>query len=278
MNQNNWNVLSQPTEKVIRQLSSQLNISQFTSTIVGQKGYTDPESAFQFLKPSVEQLHDPMLLHDMDKAVERIQEAAFGGEKIVIYGDYDMDGVTSTAIMIEALEVLGAEVKAYIPNRFSDGYGPNIEAYKKLIADGTQVIVTVDNGVSGQEAVEYAMSQGVDVIITDHHELPTVLPAAYAIVHPRHPEGKYPFPDLSGAGVAFKLAQALLNEGQPVEDASELPTELLDLVALGEISDMVSLTDENRVLVSLGLKQINESPRLGLEAVLKNAGKKTMNL
>ncbi|MDV7703897.1 single-stranded-DNA-specific exonuclease RecJ [Leuconostoc suionicum] len=274
MNQNNWNILPQPSEKVVRQLSTQLNISQFMSTIVAQRGYTDPESAFKYLQPSVEQLHDPMLLHDMDRTIERLQDAAFGGEKIVVYGDYDMDGVTSTAIMVEALEVLGADVTPYIPNRFSDGYGPNIDTYKKLIADGAQLIVTVDNGVSGQEAVEYAMSQGIDVIITDHHEMPATLPNAYAVIHPRHPEGQYPFGDLSGAGVAFKVAQALLNEGQPVEDQTELPTELLDLVALGEISDMVSLTDENRVLVSWGLKQINVSPRPGLTAVLKNAGKK----
>ncbi|MGL4689183.1 MAG: DHH family phosphoesterase, partial [Leuconostoc mesenteroides] len=127
MNQNNWNILPQPSEKVVRQLSAQLNISQFMSTIVAQRGYTDSEAAFKYLQPSVEQLHDPMLLHDMDRTIERLQDAAFGGEKIVVYGDYDMDGVTSTAIMVEALEVLGADVTPYIPNRFSDGYGPNID-------------------------------------------------------------------------------------------------------------------------------------------------------
>lgn len=215
-----------------------------------------------------------MALHDMAATIERLQEAAFGGEKIVVYGDYDMDGVTSTAIMVEALEVLGADVTAYIPNRFSDGYGPNVAAYQKLIADGAQLIVTVDNGVSGNEAVEYAMAQGIDVIITDHHELPATLPKAFAIVHPRHPKGNYPFGDLSGAGVAFKVAQALLSDGQTATDISELPTELLDLVALGELADMVSLTDENRVLVALGLQQINQAPRPGLSAILKNAGQK----
>ena len=272
MSQNNWQILSKPSEKVVRQLQTQLNIDQIAATIVAQKGYTTPETAFQYLQPSIEQLHDPMQLHDMDKTFERLTEAAFGGEKIVVYGDYDLDGVTSTAIMVEALEVLGADVTAYIPNRFLDGYGPNIDAYKRLIDAGAQVIVTVDNGVSGHEAVAYAMAQGVDVIITDHHEIGPTLPEAFAIVHPRHPDGHYPFDDLSGVGVAFKVAQALLTDGQPVTDKSDLPIEMLDLVALGEIADMVSLTDENRTLVSWGLKQINDSPRPGLSALLKNAG------
>lgn len=272
MSQKNWQILSKPSEKVVRQLQTQLNIDQIAATIVAQKGYTTPETAFQYLQPSIEQLHDPMQLHDMDKTFERLTEAAFGGEKIVVYGDYDLDGVTSTAIMVEALEVLGADVTAYIPNRFLDGYGPNIDAYKRLIDAGAQVIVTVDNGVSGHEAVAYAMAQGVDVIITDHHEIGPTLPEAFAIVHPRHPDGHYPFDDLSGVGVAFKVAQALLTDGQPVTDKSDLPTEMLDLVALGEIADMVSLTDENRTLVSWGLKQINDSPRPGLSALLKNAG------
>lgn len=272
MSQKNWQILSKPPEKVVRQLQTQLNIDQIAATIVAQKGYTTPETAFQYLQPSIEQLHDPMQLHDMDKTFERLTEAAFGGEKIVVYGDYDLDGVTSTAIMVEALEVLGADVTAYIPNRFLDGYGPNIDAYKRLIDAGAQVIVTVDNGVSGHEAVAYAMAQGVDVIITDHHEIGPTLPEAFAIVHPRHPDGHYPFDDLSGVGVAFKVAQALLTDGQPVTDKSDLPTEMLDLVALGEIADMVSLTDENRTLVSWGLKQINDSPRPGLSALLKNAG------
>ncbi|MSB66447.1 single-stranded-DNA-specific exonuclease RecJ [Leuconostoc lactis] len=272
MSQNNWRLLPQPAEKTVRQLTSQLNIAQLTATIVAQKGYTTPEAAFAYLQPSIDQLHDPMQLHDLDKALERLMTAAFEGEKIVVYGDYDLDGVTSTAVMLEALQVLGADVTAYIPNRFQDGYGPNLAAYQRLIADGAQVIVTVDNGVSGHEAVAYAMSQGVDVIITDHHEMGPTLPDAYAIVHPRHPEGDYPFTDLSGVGVAFKLAQALLTDGEPVQDKSELPTEMLDLVALGEIADMVSLTDENRTLVSWGLKQMAESPRPGIAALLKSAG------
>ncbi|WP_294974222.1 single-stranded-DNA-specific exonuclease RecJ [uncultured Leuconostoc sp.] len=272
MSQNKWQILPQPAEKTVRQLTTKLNIDPLTATVVAQKGYTTPEAAFQYLQPNIDQLHDPMLLHDMDKAFERLTEAAFGGEKIVVYGDYDLDGMTSTAVMVEALEVLGADVTAYIPDRFNDGYGPNITVYKRLIAEGAQIIVTVDNGVSGNEAVAYAMTQGVDVIITDHHELPPTLPNAYAIVHPRHPDGHYPFDDLSGVGVAFKVAQALLTDGQSVTDKSDLPTEMLDLVALGEIADMVSLTDENRTLVSWGLKQINDNPRPGLVALLKNAG------
>lgn len=272
MTQNNWKILPKPNPKVVDELASRLDISRLTATIVAQKGYTDAESAYQYLSPSIEQLHDPMLLHDMDKAVERLQEAAFGGEKIVIYGDYDLDGLTSTAVMYEALAILGADVSYYIPNRFNDGYGPNKAVYQKLIQDGAQLIVTVDNGVTGYDAVNCAKALGVDVIITDHHELAPTLPEAYAIVHPRHPEGHYPFNDLSGVGVAFKVAQALLSDGEAITDISQLPTEMLDLVAMGEIADMVSLTDENRVLVSLGLKQMNDSPRPGIQYLLKNAG------
>ncbi|MGO1337808.1 MAG: DHH family phosphoesterase, partial [Leuconostoc fallax] len=186
MTQNNWKILPKPNPKVVDELASRLDISRLTATIVAQKGYTDAESAYQYLSPSIEQLHNPMLLHDMDKAVERLQEAAFGGEKIVIYGDYDLDGLTSTAVMYEALAILGADVSYYIPNRFNDGYGPNKAVYQKLIQDGAQLIVTVDNGVTGYDAVDCAKALGVDVIITDHHELAPTLPEAYAIVHPRH--------------------------------------------------------------------------------------------
>ncbi len=200
----------------------------------------------------------------MDKAVTRIRQAIENYEQILIYGDYDADGMTSASIVKEALEQLGAECQVYLPNRFTDGYGPNASVYKYFIENqGISLIVTVDNGVAGHEAIELAQSMGVDVIVTDHHSIPEGLPDAYAIVHPEHPEAEYPFKHLAGCGVAFKLATALLEEVQ---------VELLDLVAIGTIADMVSLTDENRILVKYGLSVLKNTQRIGLQELFKIAG------
>ncbi|MCD5000909.1 single-stranded-DNA-specific exonuclease RecJ [Enterococcus saccharolyticus] len=222
-----------------------------------------PEAVEAFLSPSLDTLHDPFLFFEMDKAVERIQQAIMEGERILVYGDYDADGITSTTIMKETLELLGADVEFYLPNRFTDGYGPNQAVYERKIAEGIQLIVTVDNGVSGHEAINYANEQGVDVIVTDHHEMPQDLPEAYAIIHPRHPAGEYPFGELAGVGVAFKVACALLEE---------VPVEFLDLVAIGTIADMVSLTDENRVLVTFGLQTMKQTERIGLAKLIDVSG------
>ena len=214
----------------------------------------------QLIKANIDDLHDPFLMHDMDKAVERIQNAIMEGQRILIYGDYDADGITSTSIMLETLEMIGADVHYVLPNRFIHGYGPNKELFAEKINEGIQLIITVDNGVAGNEAIDFANSQGADVIITDHHEMQPVLPDAYCIVHPRHPDGHYPFGELAGAGVAFKLATALLEE---------VPLEMLDLVTIGTVADLVSMTGENRNLVKLGLQAIKQTQRLGLLELLK---------
>jgi len=228
------------------------------------RGVKDQEALSHFLTPTLDDLHDPYLLHDMDKAVERIRRAIEDGEFILIYGDYDADGMTSASIVKESLEQLGAEVAVYLPNRFTDGYGPNASVYKYFIEQqGISLIVTVDNGVAGHEAIDLAQSMGVDVIVTDHHSMPEVLPDAYAIVHPEHPDADYPFKHLAGCGVAFKLACALLEEVQ---------VELLDLVAIGTIADMVSLTDENRIMVQYGLEVLRNTQRMGLQEMFNIAG------
>lgn len=253
-----------------KELIQARKIPERIGALLWQRNIRTAEALDAFLSTDLQYLHDPFLFHDMDKAVERIHEAILNGEQILIYGDYDADGITSTTVLKETLELLGAEAEYYLPNRFTDGYGPNITVYQEKIAAGTQLIITVDNGVSGHEAIAYAQGQGVDVIVTDHHELPAELPEAFAIVHPRHPEGNYPFGDLAGVGVAFKVACALLEE---------VPVELLDLVAIGTIADMVSLTDENRLLVSNGLKMIQQTDRLGLNELLTVSGfkKRTVN-
>ncbi|GKS80926.1 single-stranded-DNA-specific exonuclease [Ligilactobacillus pabuli] len=260
--QNQWKVAQKIDETKVEELVQATQAPKLVVEILIRRGYETAEKITQFLKPNLSQLNDPFLLHDMQKACERIKKAITSEEKIVVYGDYDADGLTSTSIMYEALLQLGADVRYYIPDRFTDGYGPNLKVYQRLISEGTGLIVTVDNGVSGNEAVNYAQQHGVDVVITDHHEMPAELPHAYAIVHPRHPEGQYPFAELSGAGVAFKTASALLEE---------VPQEMLDLAAIGTVADIVSLTGENRVLVSFGLKVLQNTERVGLLALYQQA-------
>lgn len=257
----NW-IYQDADLKPTTELVQAANGSDLIANLLLHRGIETPNEVNQFFHPDLRNLNDPNLFPDMPKAIERIQDAIINEEKIVIYGDYDADGVTSTSVMVEALRIIGAEPDFYIPDRFKDGYGPNIEVYKRLIADGAQLIITVDNGVSGFEAVEYAQQQNVDVIITDHHELPAQLPPAYAIIHPRVPGTDYPFKDLAGVGVAFKVACALLEE---------VPVDLLDFVALGTVGDLVSLRGENRILVSFGLEQLKQTGRSGLLAMYKNA-------
>ena len=231
--------------------------------LLGERGIQTEEALDRFLEPRLEDLHDPYLLHDMGKAVDRIRQAIEDYEQILVYGDYDADGMTAASIMKETLEQMGAEVAVYLPNRFTDGYGPNASVYKYFIEQqGISLIITVDNGVAGHEAIDLAQSMGVDVIVTDHHAMPEDLPDAYAIIHPEHPNADYPFKHLAGCGVAFKLACALLEE---------VPLDFLDLVAIGTIADMVSLTDENRILVKYGLGVLRQTQRIGLQEMLKLA-------
>jgi single-stranded-DNA-specific exonuclease len=237
-------------------------INPLVGQLLWDRNIQNKESLEAFLRPTLENLYDPYLMHDMEKAVTRIQEAVANGEQILVYGDYDADGITSTTVMKEAIELIGGEVSFFLPNRFIHGYGPNLEVFKEKIESGTQLIITVDNGVAGHEALKYASDAGVDVIVTDHHELPSELPPAYALIHPKHPEGHYPFGDLAGVGVAFKVATALLGE---------VPVEFLDLVAIGTIADLVSLTDENRALVKIGLSIIQTGERIGLDMLIQLA-------
>ena len=260
----NWKFAPQVEDADFTKIAKKAGLGPEAARLLFSRGIKDEDSLSRFLAPSLDDLHNPYLLHDMDKAVNRIRRAIEQGEFILVYGDYDADGMTSASILKETLEQLGAECLVYLPNRFTDGYGPNASVYKYFIEQqGVSLIVTVDNGVAGHEAIDLAQSMGVDVIVTDHHSLPEVLPDAYAIVHPEHPESDYPFKHLAGCGVAFKLACALLEEVQ---------VELLDLVAIGTIADMVSLTDENRIMVQYGLEVLRNTQRLGLQELFEIAG------
>ncbi|WP_099779934.1 single-stranded-DNA-specific exonuclease RecJ [Streptococcus suis] len=259
-----WQLLTGFSDEQFIKIAKKEGVDPVAAKLLYERGIHSAEELHTFLQPSLEDLHDPYLLHDMDKAVERIRRAIEDYEQILIYGDYDADGMTSASILKETLEEMGAEVQVYLPNRFTDGYGPNQSVYKYFIEQqGISLIVTVDNGVAGHEAIAYAQEMGVDVVVTDHHSMQETLPNAYAIVHPEHPEGNYPFKHLAGCGVAFKLACALLET---------VHADLLDLVAIGTIADMVSLTDENRVMVKYGLSLLKQTERAGLQELIKIAG------
>lgn len=259
-----WQLLTGFSDEQFIKVAKKEGLDPVAAKLLYERGIHSAEELHTFLQPSLEDLHDPYLLHDMDKAVERIRRAIEDYEQILIYGDYDADGMTSASILKETLEEMGAEVQVYLPNRFTDGYGPNQSVYKYFIEQqGISLIVTVDNGVAGHEAIAYAQEMGVDVVVTDHHSMQETLPNAYAIVHPEHPEGDYPFKHLAGCGVAFKLACALLET---------VHADLLDLVAIGTIADMVSLTDENRVMVKYGLSLLKQTERAGLQELIKIAG------
>ena len=249
-----------PIDSVFQTEMLNQGYSETFAELLWNRNIRTAEEFSQLMKVNIDDLHDPFLMHDMERAVERIQAAVMEEQAILVYGDYDADGITSTSIMVEALEMIGADVHYVLPNRFIHGYGPNKSLFEEKINEGIQLIITVDNGVAGNEAIDYANSKGVDVIVTDHHELPPVLPDAYCIIHPRHPEGHYPFGELAGAGVAFKLATALLEE---------VPLEMLDLVTIGTVADLVSMTGENRLFVKLGLQAIKQTQRLGLLELLK---------
>ncbi|TJY16167.1 single-stranded-DNA-specific exonuclease RecJ [Lentilactobacillus buchneri] len=259
--------LDQPADSsVVDKLAKDANIDPFMAKTLIQRGITSADAVEDFLNPSVSAFHDPFLMHDMHKGIERIQQAVENGEHITVYGDYDADGITSTTVMYETLSDLGADVDYYIPNRFTEGYGPNVEAFQKIIQKGTSLIVTVDNGVAGNQAIVAANELHCDVVVTDHHSLPEKLPDAYAIIHPRvkNENGDaYPFGDLCGAGVAFKVAQALMDE---------VPSDLIDITAIGTVADVVSLRDENRAIVKFGVQAISNSQRPGLLALIKEAG------
>lgn len=259
-----WKLTESDLPDEFLKLSKKYKLDTLAAQILWQRGIRAEEEIQAYLNPDLQQLHDPFLLHDMEKAVQRILTAIENGQNILIYGDYDADGMTASSVMKSALDELGAEVQVYLPNRFTDGYGPNLDVYKYFIQnEDINLIITVDNGVAGHEAIAYAQSQNVDVIVTDHHSMPEVLPEAFAIVHPEHPESNYPFKYLAGVGVAFKVATALLDY---------IPSDMLDLVAIGTIADMVSLTDENRILVSHGLKVLANTERAGLMELMRLSG------
>lgn len=247
-------------------LSEKLNIDPFIAFLLVSRGIDDELSASDFLSSSCA-FTSPYSLQDMDKAVSRINDALENDEKICIYGDYDCDGVTSTALLYTFFESIGADVIYYIPNRLTDGYGMNMSAIDNIKSKGTDLIITVDNGISAIEEAEYVYSLGMELIVTDHHQIGDTLPRACAVINPHREDNKIRFRDYAGVGVAFKLACALYDG-----DAGEMLEQYADLVAIGTIGDIVPLKSENRGLVKAGLELINHDSRIGIAALRQAAG------
>lgn len=257
-----WKIEEIDQELALR-LQQRLHIPPLIAQLLVGRGICTLEEAEKFLGGSVHDFYDPFLLDGMDTAVTRVKEAIEAGEPILIYGDYDADGVTSTSIMIHTMRMAGATFQYYIPNRFTEGYGLNEGALTKAAENGFAVVLTVDTGISAVKEAELAKELGLDLIITDHHEPPEVLPDAYAVINPKKPGCPYPFKMLAGAGVAFKFAHALLGE---------FPYHLLEIAAIGTIADLVPLVDENRLISKLGLKALEHSANPGIQALKKVCG------
>ncbi|WP_438311129.1 single-stranded-DNA-specific exonuclease RecJ [Sporosarcina sp. FA9] len=257
-----WTV-ERPNEKIVDVLKTELKIPRVHAKILVSRGITNSTEAKSFLHMDQMSMHDPYLLYDMEKAVTLINQAIKDNKRIAIYGDYDADGVTSISVLKTALKRLGADVFFVIPDRFVHGYGPNKDLFQEIYEQRASLIITVDNGVSGVDEVAFAKTLGMSVIITDHHEPGDVWPDADAVIHPRHPKGSYPFGDLAGVGVAFKLACALLEE---------LPLDLLELVAIGTVADLVPLRGENRYFVKEGINRMRVSRRPAIQALTRVAG------
>jgi len=250
-------------------LAASLGIAPIVARLLCQRGFSDPEIAGRFLNPSLEHLHDPMLLADMGRAVERILAAIARKEKIAIHGDYDVDGITSTVILRRALEMLGADVVHFIPERLKDGYGLLPAAIERLHADGVQLIISVDCGIRGADAARRAQELGVDLIITDHHEPDAELPQALAVINPKRHDCSYPDKYLAGVGVALKLVQALCRRA----DREMWLPGFIKVAAIGTLADVVPLVGENRVIAKLGLDLLTKGPhKVGLRALLDVSG------
>jgi single-stranded-DNA-specific exonuclease len=257
-------------------LIRELGVSPLISQIIEGRSISDPDEARRYLSPSLNDLHNPFLMQDMGKAVDRLIRALYGNEKMVIYGDYDADGITSVVILLHFVRLIHREVTYYIPDRIKEGYGLNRNAVDRFRAQGISLIVTVDCGISDHDSIAYASSLGMDTIILDHHEIPATLPRAVASVNPNRKDCHFPFKHLAAVGIVFNfliaLRGALRKEGFWKQNSYPNLRDYLDLVALGTIGDIAPLKDENRILVKIGLELISEAKRVGLRALKLVAG------
>lgn len=267
--QYSWSTKPLPKEEAIRNLSDAINTNPIVSTILIQRGITTFGKAKSFFRPSLEQLHNPLLMKDMDKAVGLIHAAIKKNEQILIYGDYDVDGTTSVALFLKYLRQYYSNVLYYIPDRYQEGYGVSLKGVEWAAEEKVSLIISVDCGIRGFEPIARAKELGMQFIVCDHHTPDTQLPVADAILDPKQKHCSYPFKELPGCGVGFKLLQAL---AQAMNWPDEPLFNLLDLVSVSIAADIVPVTGENRILAYLGMKQLNRAPSIGLAALIKVAG------
>jgi single-stranded-DNA-specific exonuclease len=250
-------------------LASEIGVSRLIAALLIARGYETPDRATKFLNPSYEDLHEPFLLKGMREAVDRIFKAIDGGEKILVWGDYDVDGTTGTVLLRSTLKMLGGETAFHVPNRFTEGYGINIPALEEAKADGCRVVISVDCGIRSFEPIAWAKANGLDFIVTDHHisDPERGNPDAFAVINPNQPDCEYPDKHLAGVGVAFKLAHALLRE----REKEHLVPSFLKVAAIGTVADIMKLTGENRAIVALGLRDLPSTKNYGLKALMEVA-------
>ncbi|MBB6681800.1 single-stranded-DNA-specific exonuclease RecJ [Aequorivita sp. 609] len=270
-----WTLKPIPDSQKVNALSKDLNVEPLVAYLLVQRGIETFEEAKSFFRPSLEELHDPFLMKDMDKAVERIQKAIENGENILVYGDYDVDGTTSVALMSSYLKTYYPNVSTYIPDRYDEGYGVSYKGIDFAFDNDFTLIIALDCGIKAIDKVAYASEKGIDFIICDHHRPGDEIPKAVAVLDPKREDCEYPFKELCGCGVGFKLIQALSEKRGLGLDNILL---YLDLVATAIGADIVPVTGENRILAYYGLKVINSNPRTGFKAILKEVKKETLTI
>ena len=270
-----WNLKSTPEKQKVQALQNALQVDEIVATLLVQRGIETFEQAKQFFRPTLEDLHDPYLMKDMDKAVNRIELAITNNERILVFGDYDVDGTTAVSLVSSYLKTITSNVATYIPDRYNEGYGVSYKGIDFADDNGFSLIIALDCGIKSIDHVNYAKEKGIDFIICDHHRPGEILPEAIAILDPKREDCSYPYDELCGCGVGFKLIQALgKNRNQTTQDL----VPYLDLVATAIAADIVPITGENRVLAKFGLEVINSNPRAGIQALVQNVKKKELTI
>ncbi|MGM9664695.1 MAG: DHH family phosphoesterase, partial [Eubacteriales bacterium] len=270
-------IIREQNEAEVSALCDTLGISDVTARVLCNRGYGDPQKAKIFIEKSESFLHNPFLLKDMDKAVLRIQRAIENNEKITVYGDYDADGVMSVSVLLRYFRDQGIKADFYIPSRESEGYGISNEALDFIAKNGTKLIITVDTGITAMDEVAYAEGLGVDMVITDHHQCPQVLPKAAAVINPHRTDCAYPYKDLAGVGVAFKLICALElarenNSEYSLDIIKDMCRSYISLAAIGTIADVMPMTGENRIIIHIGLHLLRGTEDVSMKSLFSAAG------
>jgi single-stranded-DNA-specific exonuclease len=270
-----WNLKSKPEKQKVQHLQNELQVDEIIATLLVQRGIETFEQAKTFFRPTLEDLHNPYLMKDMDLAVNRIENAIKNEENILVFGDYDVDGTTAVSLVSSYLKTIYPNIDTYIPDRYDEGYGISYKGIDYAEDNGISLIIALDCGIKSIEHIDYANNKGIDFIICDHHRPGEILPKAIAVLDPKREDCSYPYYELCGCGVGFKLIQALgKNRNQTIQDL--LP--YLDLVATAIAADIVPMTGENRVLAKFGLEIINSNPRPGIQALVQNIKKKTLTI